>query len=165
VTTTPTGLLTTGEQQRLAFLREVVLAAAEYLEQTDQRLFAPPPSVAQLAALRQHPDLSERIDAYVARLSRLLPALLAASAEPVGSTLDNLARAERLGWLTDALGWLTLRRLCNRLVHEYIRDPALLHEALLETHASVALLVVNARRMAGEAARLLGMAEGEGDRP
>lgn len=79
-----------GRVQRLLFLCGVVQREALYLEQTNQRLFASPPTVEALRTLAQQPDLSERIDAFVARLSRLqdgaadklLPALLDARPNP-----------------------------------------------------------------------------------
>ena len=76
----------------------------------------------RLAALEQDPDLAERIDAFVARFGRLqdtlgdklLPHLLRALGEKPGAAIDNLDRAERLGWIESADQWLEIRRLRNK---------------------------------------------------
>ena len=126
---------------------------AELLQATDQRLFAEAFTPQRAATLRGDALLSERLDAFSARFARLqdtagdkllpaLPALLARLGEPVGSVLDNLDKAARLGWLTQpSEHWLAARALRNRMVHEYIRDSALLAQAVNEAHACVPMLV------------------------
>lgn len=134
---------------RLRFLVETVGLEAGHLVVTDARLFAEPFTEARAAALQRDIDLSERVDAFVSRFGRLqdtlgdklLPELLRQLAEPLGSALDNLDRAERLGLLTSVDGWLQARRLRNRMVHEYVRDPAELAVALNAGHAAVHLLL------------------------
>ncbi len=87
---------------------------AQHLAQIDQRLFGPGFGIA---------DPGERVDAFVARFGRLqdalagalLPRLLEALLEPVGSVLDNLNRAERLGWIRSASDWAERRLLRNRM--------------------------------------------------
>ncbi len=111
------------------------------------------------------PTLAERLDAFVARFGRLqdtvgdklLPALLAALAEKIGPAIDNLDKAEKLGLLESADGWMEMRRLRNQMVHEYIEDLAVLTSALRSGHAFVPELTAAARRCAAEAARLLAM--------
>jgi hypothetical protein len=49
----------------------------------------------------------------------LLPALLQVSLEKTGSQLDNLLRAEKMGWISSAESWIEIRTLRNKLVHEY----------------------------------------------
>jgi hypothetical protein len=66
---------------------------------------------------------------------RLIPALLRHLAEPVGPIIDNLNWAERLGWLGSTDDWLRLRQLRNRMIHEYVKDPAVLCDALNAGHA------------------------------
>ncbi|NWG73470.1 MAG: hypothetical protein HXY24_02495 [Rubrivivax sp.] len=100
--------------------------------------------------------MGERVDAFVARFGRLqdtladklLPARLDWLAEPVGPAIDNLVRAERLGWLQSTDAWLEIRRLRNRMIHEYVRDPAELAQALERAHAAVPMLRAAAQRMA-----------------
>lgn len=137
-------------RERLAFLLETVQLEAEHLQGTDGRLFAVPFSAERAATLRHDVDLAERLDAFVARFARrqdtagdkLLPALLARVGEPVGSALDNLDRAARLGLLrVDAEAWLAARALRNRMVHEYIRRPEALAQAVNAAHAAVPMLV------------------------
>jgi uncharacterized protein YutE (UPF0331/DUF86 family) len=78
------------------------------------------------------------LDAFVARFSRLqetigdklLPAILKLNLESVGSQLDNLFRAEQLGWIDSADQWIELRGLRNSLVHEYMTSPEKLLSAL-----------------------------------
>ncbi len=72
-------------------------------------------------------------------VDKLLPHFLLAVGEKPGTALDNLRRAERLGIVSNPDQWLAMRRLHNRLVYEYVDDPAELAAAL-----------VNARETAGE---------------
>lgn len=146
------------DNQRLRFLRDVAELEARYLAQTDARLFAVPLSVAKVQSLPSDQDAAERVDAFVARLGRLqdglterlLPALLRWLAEPVGPVIDNLGRAERLGWLGSTDEWLLLRQLRNRMIHEYVKDPVILADALNAGHAGVSMLLASARAMCNE---------------
>jgi len=137
-------------RERLAFLLETVALEAEHLQATDQRLFAVAFTPERAATLRNDVLLAERLDAFSARFARLqdtagdklLPALLARVGEPVGSVIDNLDRAARLGWLLQpSEAWIAARALRNRMVHEYIRQPALLAQAVNEAHLAVPMLV------------------------
>jgi len=113
----------------------------------------------RVATLRTDIDLAERTDAFVARFGRLqdtladklLPVLLEWLAEPVGPAIDNLNRAERLGWIQSVDIWLELLRLRNRMVHEYVRDAVELASALMAAHAAVPLLADAAAAMARQA--------------
>lgn len=141
--------------ERLAFLRDIVALEVEHLQQTDQRLFQQPMDADRVRRLRHDIDLAERVDAFVARFGRLqdtvadklLPALLQAKAESVGPALDNLNKAERFGWLASVDEWLVVRKLRNRMIHEYVKDPAELAQALQAAHDFVPLLVNTAQRM------------------
>ena len=66
----------------------------------------------------------------------------------MGPAIDNVARAERLGWISDGQAWLDARQLRNRMIHEYVRDPDVLAAALSAGHAAVGLLVGSARTLA-----------------
>lgn len=146
------------ERLRLRFLRDIVEREAVYLAETDRRLFVRPMDAATIAALPGLPDLGERVDAFVVRLSRLqdnaaeklLPALLAYLLEPVGPVRDNLDRAQRRGWVASADDWATLRKLRNRLIHEYVGGPGDLAQALNDAHATVPLLLDTTRRLIDE---------------
>ncbi len=55
-------------------------------------------------------------------MDKLLPRLLACAGEAIGSAIDNLNRADRLGWVERPQEWIGLRQLRNKLVHEYMED-------------------------------------------
>ncbi|MGD9889452.1 MAG: hypothetical protein AB7S56_09335 [Halothiobacillaceae bacterium] len=146
------------DSSRLLFLSRVANKEAEYLQFTDQQLFRAPFAPETVAVLAAQPELAERVDAFVSRFGRLqdtlgdklLPALLNALGEPVGAALDNLARAERLGWIEQAEQWMTMRNLRNKMVHEYIEDPAVLADALNAGHHFVPTLLATTKAMQHE---------------
>lgn len=61
---------------------------------------------------------------------KLLSAFLQAAGEIPGTVVENINRAERLGLVRDAQEWLGARGLRNKLVHEYVNDPAELADSL-----------------------------------
>lgn len=140
---------------KLQFLIETVALEVQHLLQTDGRLFQQPMTPERALSLRDDPDLAERVDAFVARFGRLqdtladklLPELLKALAEPIGPALDNLNKAERFGWLGSVDDWLIVRKLRNRMIHEYVRDTAELAQALQAAHEAVPMLVSAGQRM------------------
>ena len=145
-------------RERLAFLLETVVLEAEHLQATDGRLFAETFTAERAASLRADALLAERLDAFAARFARLqdtagdklLPALLTRLGEPLGSVLDNLDRAARLGLLTQpSETWIAARALRNRMVHEYIRNPELLAQAVNAAHLAVPMLVEFVEACAG----------------
>lgn len=72
---------------------------------------------------------------------KLLHALLTCLGEPVGSVLDNLDLAARLGLLAATSDdWIAARTLRNRMVHEYIRRTEVLAQAVNEAHAAIPML-------------------------
>ena len=88
--------------QRTWTLIETGLPEAHDLRRTDDRLFALPLSLDAISRLPQNDELSERIDAFVARFGRLqdtigdklLPAFLGLMQETPATMLENLDRAE-----------------------------------------------------------------------
>lgn len=80
---------------------------------------------------------------------KLLPGVLAWLAEPVGPAIDNLARAERLGWISSAAARMECPQLRNFMIHESVRDMGILAAALSKGHAAVPLLESSARALAG----------------
>jgi hypothetical protein len=151
-----------GQWERLQFLARVTQKGCQYLLETDQRLFVEPltPELAQ--KIKADPLLAERLDAFVSRFGRLqdnfgdklLPQLLDAMAEPVGAVIENLDRAEKLGWLASADTWLEIRKLRNQMVHEYIEDVAILANALQAGHAFVPVLMDTASRLSAQIDKL-----------
>lgn len=150
-----------GLRRRLQFLCRVVHKEAHYLQETDARLFADALSAKSLEAITQDPLLAERLDAFVSRFSRLqdtladkfLPTLLDALAEPKAAAIDNLDRAEKLGWHDSTDDWLEMRKLRNQMVHEYIEDLVILSNALKVGHEFVPTLVDTADRFVKQAQR------------
>lgn len=147
---------------KLQFLLETVALECAQLQLTDGRLFQQPMSPARVLTLRFDADLGERVDAFVARFGRLqdtladklLPELLKNLAEPIGPALDNLGKAERFAWLTSVDDWLLVRKLRNRMIHDYVRDPAELAQALQAAHEAVPMLVLAVAHMTQAASRL-----------
>lgn len=150
-------------QARLQFLCRVVEKESRYLQETDARLFAEALSPAALQRIAEDPLLAERLDAFVSRFGRLqdtlgdkfLPALLEAMAERRGVAIENLDRAEKLGWLDSTDVWLDIRKLRNQMVHEYIEDLTILSSALNTGHQFVPVLIDTANRLAHQARQRL----------
>lgn len=136
-------------QSRLRFLVRVVQRECRHLQATDSRIFAEPFTVERVRRLDSDVEHSERVEAFVARFGRLqdtvgdklIPFLLRGLGEPLGAVIDNLDRAERLGWLASADEWLATRKLRNHMIHEYIEDPTILASALQAGHERVPMLV------------------------
>ena len=109
-----------------------------YFQQSKIRVINSDIDIEWIEALDQNPQHSEMLDAFVARLGRLqdtigdklLPAILKLNLEPVGSQLENLFRAEKLGWIDSVDQWIELRELRNSLVYEYMTSPEKLLFAL-----------------------------------
>lgn len=141
---------------RLSLLEPLLEREAALLTDVASRLFPPADLDATwLGALLSLPEGCDKLESFVGKFCRMqdtlagkyLPLLLEASEEPVGTAIDNLARAERLGWLEDAAHWRRMRRARNWLVHEYLSDPADMLSALGEARAFVARLIGAWRRM------------------
>ncbi len=143
------------QRERLQALARIVQKELLHLQRTDARLFAEPFTADKAAGLEENQDLAERVEAFVSRFGRLqdtlgdklLPRYLAALGERPLAFIDNLAKAERLGLINSADHWLELRRLRNRMIHEYVDDSKLLAEALQAGHRGVAELALAARRI------------------
>ena len=155
--------LTPAQQERLAFLCRITQKEIAHLQDTDRRLFADLFTVEAAQRIETDPILAERLDAFVSRFGRLqdnlgdkfLPQLLSAMAEKPGAAIDNLDRAERLGWIESAEAWLEIRKLRNQMVHEYIEDLTLLTSALQTGHNHVSTLVAAGQKMMAQASLLL----------
>jgi hypothetical protein len=147
---------------RIEFLTRVIEKECQYLTETDQRLFAQPLTADHLQSIQTDPVKAERLDAFVSRFGRLqdtlgdklLPQLLDAMAERTGATLENLDRAEKLGWLESADTWLEVRKLRNQMVHEYIEDLNVLCSALNAGHEHVKIPLDTAHRFRTQCDRL-----------
>ncbi len=137
-------------------LIQITSKEVRYLLRTAARLHALKIDAAWVKSLDESDENSEMLDAFVSRYSRLqdtlcdklLPALLWVSLEKTGAQLDNLLRAEKLGWIESTESWVELRELRNRMVHEYMETVDDLLEALQQALCSVPVLIETQRRMA-----------------
>ncbi|WP_333874150.1 hypothetical protein [Methylobacter sp.] len=101
------------QQERLLFLAKVARREIKHLQSTDNRLFAQPLTLVLVAQLDSDEDLAERVEAFISRFGRLqdtlgdklLPNLLGFVGERTATAVDNLDRAERLGWIKSSDGW------------------------------------------------------------
>lgn len=153
-------------QQERWFLVNQLLALTEkevkHLKQTATRIKALEPDLRWVESLEERIEHAEMLDAFVSRFSRLqdtvgdklLPALLQVSLEKTGSQLDNLLRAEKMGWLFSAESWIEIRVLRNKLVHEYMDSPASLLQALTTALKSYETLIQTQEKLAQYAARM-----------
>ena len=128
-------------QNNLFIVEQLVRITAKevrYLERIVNRLRKMNIDLAWVESLENSDEHSEMLDAFVSRYGRLqdtlgdklLPAILRLNLEKVGSQLDNLLRAEKLGWIESTQIWIELRELRNRLVHEYMESASDLLSAL-----------------------------------
>jgi hypothetical protein len=155
--------ISSAQRERLLFLCRITQKEIRHLLETDGRLFGDLFTIELAQKIETDPDLAERLDAFVSRFGRLqdnlgdkfLPQLLVALAEKPGAAIDNLDRAERLGWIESAETWLEVRKLRNQMVHEYIEDLAILTSALHAGHRHVTTLVDAGQKMMSEAQRLI----------
>ncbi|MBK8118746.1 MAG: hypothetical protein IPK39_05640 [Sulfuritalea sp.] len=140
-------------------LVRVTAKEARYLERTADRLRALNIDLPWVESLEDSDEHSEMLDAFVSRYGRLqdtlgdklLPALLRAGLEKTGAQLDNLLRAEKLGWMESTQTWIELRELRNRLVHEYMESAGDLLDALQQALQGVSILTKTQVRMAAQA--------------
>jgi len=137
-------------------LIRVTAKEARYLERTAGRLRALNINLSWVESLDNCDENSEMLDAFVSRYGRLqdtlgdklLPAMLRAGLEKTGSQLDNLLRAEKLGWIESVQIWIELRELRNRLVYEYMELAGDLLSALQQALQGVQVLTGTQLRMA-----------------
>ena len=133
---------------RFDHLRRIAIKEREYLVYTATGLMQTDPQLGWLDAIDKNEELTERLDAFVSRFCRLqdtlgdklLPAYLRLQLEPVGTVLDNLNRAEKLGLIPSVVDWIEARSLRNSLVHEYTEDIMLLRQSILRALALVPML-------------------------
>jgi len=153
-------------QQEHWFLVNQLLAVTEkeakHLRLTATRINALKPDLKWVESLEERVEQGEMLDAFVSRFSRLqdtlgdklLPALLRVSLERTGSQLDNLLRAEKMGWLVSAESWIEIRMLRNKLVHEYMDSPSGLLQALMTALKSYEILIETQENLAKYARKL-----------
>lgn len=143
----------------LAFLPEhagnalLALELAEkevtHLAYTHRTLFEQPIDLQWVKDLAKREDIAEKIDAFVSRFGRLhdhigeklIPRFAALLGSEPKSLLDNLAYAERAGWLDSAEVFISARKLRNLLVHEYMSEAELFLESLQAADEATHMLI------------------------
>jgi hypothetical protein len=136
------------ENAKLAL--ELAQKEVKHLTYTHQTLFAQPIDLIWVKSLAECEDLSEKIDAFVGRFSRLqdhigeklIPRFAALLGESPKSLLDVLNYAEKMGWITDAMSFVSARKLRNLLAHEYMTDPELFLQSL-QTASSATIMLIS----------------------
>lgn len=122
---------------------------ASHLAYTHRTLFAQPIDLNWVQNLAQRDDLAEKIDAFVSRFGRLqdhigeklIPRFVALLGGTPQSLLDNLAYAERAGWVDSSESFVSARKLRNLLVHEYMSEAELFLEALQAADEATRMLI------------------------
>jgi len=150
------------------FLSTLAIVAKEamHLEWSRARLFEQNIDAKWVDSLTAQPELAERLEAFVSRYGRLqdtladklLPRWLLALAEQLGSQIEVLNRAERLGVVEDVASWLEARQLRNRLIHEYMTDSAAFAEDLNLAETYSRMLIETYLRLREDAATRLKIA-------
>ena len=152
------------QQDRWFIVKQLLLLTekeVKHLNQTSNRIKAIKPDLHWIESLEKNIECSEMLDAFISRFARLqdslgdklLPALLRVSLESTGSQLDNLLRAEKLGWIESADRWVEIRVLRNRLVHDYMNSAEDLLQALIAALDSVSVLIETQSRLASYAGK------------
>ncbi len=135
-------------EERLLQTLTLLYREGQHLQFSHQRLASQMIDAAWAWRLEQDPMLAVEVDAFASRFGRmqdtigekLLPRWLTALEETPGSLIEVLNRAERLGVVTSASDWISIRRLRNKLIHEYMQDPAQLAQALVDALMAVPML-------------------------
>jgi len=99
---------------RLARLIELSRKEARVLRKTTERIRDSAPDLEWVKGLETNEPDSEMLDAFVSRFGRLqdtlgnkvIPFMLREGLETVGTLLDNLSRAEALGWIPSMEEWI-----------------------------------------------------------
>lgn len=146
---------------------EIVRRELNALDFSYKKLFSRTIDKKWVESLEQDMEAAEEVEAYVSRFGRLqdtmgdklLPRALAVALETPGSMIDNLNRAERLGWIDDAAAWAAVRGLRNRLVHEYMTDAQRFAEDLVTTIRYVPKLREAYQRFLALAGKQFGVTE------
>ncbi len=120
-----------------------------HLAYTSRTLFAQKIDLQWVQALPTREDIAEKIDAFVGRFGRLqdhigeklIPRFAALLGSAPKSLLDNLAYAEKAGWIDSAEEFVGARKLRNLLVHEYMAEAELFLEALQVADGATNMLI------------------------
>ena len=144
---------------------EIVAKEGRHLSYSWNSLFNQKIDGRWVASLEQNHSCAEQLEAVVSRFGRmqdtmadkLFPRWLLALAEAPGSQIETLNRAERLGVLTSTERWLEARNLRNRLVHEYMTNPAKFVEDLALAKEYSLMLIETFNRLRQDATTRMGL--------
>ena len=111
---------------------------AIHLGYSQSTLFALPIDLSWVQSLSNHPEVAEKVEAFISRFGRLqdhlgdklLPRFAALVGENSKTLLDTLAIAEKTDLLVSADAFIAARKLRNALVHEYMYDAQIFLESL-----------------------------------
>jgi hypothetical protein len=139
---------------------ELAEKEAAHLAYTHRTLFAQDIDLQWVQSLAKREDLAEKIDAFVARFGRLqdhlgeklIPRFAALLGSMPKSLLDNLAYAEKAGWVANAEEFVGARKLRNLLVHEYMNEAELFLESLQAADEATHMLIDVVNRIKQQAA-------------
>lgn len=143
---------------RIQFLDRVVQRECTHLNRTTKRLFEESFTLEKARKIGEDDDLSERVEAFVSRFSRLqdtlgdklIPLILDALGEHQAAAIDNLDKAERFGWISSADEWYAIRRLRNQMVHDYMEDLNILTSAIQTAQIFVTTLSNTTQKLHAE---------------
>jgi len=152
---------------RALAILNIVRKEGEHLIYSYRRVFAHPVTTTWVVNLEHDQEQAERLESFVSRFGRmqdtiadkLLPLWLASLAEPVGSQIETLNRAERLGVLADTIQWLEARKLRNRLVHEYAVEAADFAQDLNLAASYTPMLIDTCNRVRNDLQKRLAISE------
>jgi hypothetical protein len=141
-------LLVAEHRQTAQLTLELVQREAAHLAYTHGTLFEQHIDHSWVVSLPEHPERSEKIEAFVSRFARLqdhvgeklLPVFAKLYGERTKSMIDTLVFAERMGWVVSSEEFIALRCLRIQLVHEYMFDAQLFLDALLTARDGVETL-------------------------
>jgi hypothetical protein len=135
------------DMERVKFLSNVLGREFKHLMYSDGKIFEVV-NQENIEEIMQDELFAEHVEAFASRFARfqdtigdkLLPVWLRLLEEKPAPLIDNLNKAEKLGILPSAENWVTIRKLRNQLVHEYIEDYQFLFDALIMAHKNISFL-------------------------
>jgi hypothetical protein len=141
------------DRQRFLQLLQLVEKETLHLQQVTRRFFEDQETITLewLQAKLQTAVGVDQLESFSAKFARLqdtlgdklLPLFLKLAAEPVGTAIENLHRAEKLGLIADTQQWLGGRQLRNFLVHDYIDDVLVLLDSLEQARIMSSVLIAS----------------------
>ncbi|MGI9212147.1 MAG: hypothetical protein ACR2HF_06705 [Methylococcaceae bacterium] len=125
-------------RKKITFLSQVAQKEHKHLLYSQAQVFAESFTQQKADTLLEDEAFAADLEAFTSRFCRfqdtlgdkLFPAWLELVGEKQKTFLDNLFRLEKLEVIASAEGWLQIRSLRNKMVHEYINSTVLLTDAV-----------------------------------